>query len=60
MICNILKSFGQGGIGGFESLSVAEEECEESDMGEADEGEEEAWEGGREKVSRCQLSDVKC
>ena len=38
------------GIGGFESLSVEEEECEESDMGEVDEeeevGEEERGEGG--------------
>ena len=44
LICSILKSLGLGGVRGFESLSVEEVECEESDVGESGEGEEE--EGG--------------
>ena len=73
LICSILKSLGLGGVRGFGSLSEEEEECEESDEGESGEGDDDGEEvegdevgvdgvggEGRERVGRCQSSDVEC
>ena len=50
LICSILTSFGLGGIEGFESLSVEEEEWEEGDVVEEDDGEEAGEEVEDEEV----------
>ena len=52
LICSILKSLGLGGVRGFESLSVEEVECEESDVGESREGDVEGAGGGEEREGR--------